>query len=168
VTVSSPVRCAARRPRGAGRRAHTLEHAQLVPQPVTEVFAFFAEARNLERITPPWLRFSLRTPGPISMRAGTLIEYELRLHRIPVRWLTVIHEWDEGRGFADHQVRGPYRRWHHQHKFEPVAGGTLVRDTVTYEMPFGPLGALAHTAFVRRDLEKIFDYRRDAVARILG
>lgn len=167
MTAPSPVRCAARC-LGAGQRAHTLERAQLVPRRVNEVFAFFAEARNLELITPPWLHFDLRTPEPISMRAGTFIEYGLRLHRIPVHWLTVIHEWDEGRGFADHQVRGPYRRWYHQHQFEPVAGGTLVRDTVTYEMPFGPLGALAHTAFVRRDLDEIFDYRGDAVARILG
>jgi ligand-binding SRPBCC domain-containing protein len=149
-------------------RSHTLERHQLVGRPVPDVFAFFAEAGNLERITPPWLSFKVVTPGRIRMEQGALIEYRLRLHGVPVRWLTVIHQWEAGRWFADHQVRGPYRRWEHRHDFEPVDDGTLVRDRVVYELPFGPLGALAHAAFVRRDLEKIFDYRRDAVSRLLG
>jgi len=132
------------------------------------VFGFFADAFNLEAITPPWLRFRVVTPGPIPMGPGTMVEYRLRLHRIPIRWLTRIEVWEPGARFVDVQIRGPYRAWHHTHSFEPREGGTLVRDTVRYDLPLGPLGRLAHGAFVRRDLERIFDFRREQVARRLG
>ena len=103
------------------------------------------------------------------MRAGALIEYRLKLHGISVRWLTRIDEWEPGRRFVDRQVSGPYGLWHHTHGFEPApGGGTIVRDRVVYRLPFGVLGALAHLAFVRRDLERIFDFRRDAVEGMLA
>ena len=141
---------------------------QLLPRPPDEAFAFFADAFNLEAITPPWLGFRVITPGPIEMSAGTLIEYRLRLHGVPVRWLTRIEEWEPPRRFVDVQVRGPYRHWRHTHSFEPAEdGGTVMRDEVRYALPLGRLGSLAGTLFVRRDLERIFDYRRDAVARAL-
>jgi ligand-binding SRPBCC domain-containing protein len=108
------------------------------------------------------------TADPIAMRPGTLIEYRLRLHRLPVNWLTRIESWLPGRRFEDRQLRGPYRLWHHTHTFEPYEGGTRVRDLVRYAMPLGPLGRLAHAAVVRRDLERIFDFRRDAVAAAFG
>jgi ligand-binding SRPBCC domain-containing protein len=149
-------------------RTHRLEREQLVPRPLAEVFAFFAQARNLERTTPPWLRFEVLTPEPIEMGAGALIEYRLRLHAVPLRWLTHIEEWQHERAFADCQVRGPYRLWHHRHEFAAHAGGTVVRDRVTYALPLGRLGDLAGTAVVRRELERIFDFRRDAVRRLLG
>ena len=148
--------------------AHRLEREQLVPRPVPEVFAFFSQAHNLERITPPWLRFEVLTPGSIAMAAGTLIEYRLRLHGVSLRWISRIEEWETDRGFVDRQVRGPYRLWHHRHEFVPHADGTVVRDRVRYALPLGRLGDLAHTAFVRRDLERIFDFRRAAVDRLLG
>jgi ligand-binding SRPBCC domain-containing protein len=146
----------------------TLTREQILPGDPDVVFAFFADAFNLEAITPPWLRFGVVTPGPIHMAAGTLIEYRLRLHGVPVRWLTRIETWEPGRRFTDVQVRGPYRAWHHTHSFERHADGTLVRDTVRYELPLGPLGRIAHAAFVRRDLERIFDFRHEEVARRLG
>jgi ligand-binding SRPBCC domain-containing protein len=149
-------------------RAHLLEREQLIERPPTEVFDFFAQARNLEAITPPWLGFAVLTPEPIAMAPGTLIEYRLRLHRVPLRWLTRIDAWEPGRLFVDRQVRGPYRLWHHRHEFEPHPRGTLVRDRVRYALPLGALGAAARLAFVRRDLERIFDYRRAAVARALS
>ena len=100
------------------------------------------------------------------MRAGTLIEYRLRLHRVPVRWLTRIEVWEPPERFVDVQVRGPYRSWHHEHLFTPAGDGTtLMRDRVDYELPLGPLGDLAHTLFVERDLRRIFDHRTDSVAR---
>ena len=134
-----------------------------------EVFAFYADARNLEAITPEWLHFRITTPQPIEMREGALIEYELKLHGLPISWLTRIDEWVPGERFVDRQLSGPYRLWHHTHTFEPDgAGGTLMRDRVRYALPLGPLGAVAHRAFVRRDLERIFDYRRDAVGAILA
>jgi ligand-binding SRPBCC domain-containing protein len=142
---------------------HVLTRQQQLPGSPDAVFEFYADAFNLEAITPPWLRFRVVTPGPIAMTAGTLIEYRLALHRLPIRWLTRIEVWEPGRRFVDVQVRGPYRLWHHTHSFEAADGGTRVRDSVRYELPFGPLGELAHRAFVRRDLERIFDYRVAAV-----
>lgn len=147
-------------------RARRLERAQHLPGTPEDVFAFFSDALNLERITPPWLRFEVLTPGPLRLREGTLLEYRLRLHGMPVRWLTRIEAWDPPHGFVDAQVSGPYRLWHHTHTFEPDGDGTLMRDTVRYALPFGPLGALAHAAFVRRDLARIFDFRRETVARL--
>jgi ligand-binding SRPBCC domain-containing protein len=135
-----------------------------LPLPPEEVFPFFGDALNLEAITPPWLGFRVVTPGPIEMAAGAGIEYRLRLHGIPIRWRTTIAVWDPPHRFVDVQLGGPYRMWHHTHDFEPAAdGGTLMRDTVRYALPFGPLGAAAHRLLVRRDLEAIFDYRREAV-----
>jgi ligand-binding SRPBCC domain-containing protein len=108
------------------------------------------------------------TPGPVHLGPGTAIEYRLRLHGIPIRWLTRIETWEPGARFVDVQVRGPYRVWRHTHSFESHADGTLVRDAVRYDLPLGPIGRLAHAAFVRRDLERIFDFRREEVARRLG
>ena len=134
-----------------------------------DAFAFFADARGLEAITPPWLALRVVTPGPIEMRPGALIDYRLRLHRIPVRWRTRIEAWEPCERFVDVQLEGPYRLWHHTHEFEADgAGATVIRDTVQYGLPLGPLGALAHNLFVRRDLERIFDFRRDALERLLG
>jgi hypothetical protein len=150
-------------------RVHVLERQQQISLPMEEAFAFYGNARNLERITPPWLGFAVTTPEPIEMGAGTLIEYRLRLHRVRVRWRTRIEVWEPPRRFVDVQVRGPYSLWEHTHTFEedgPEA--TLIRDRVRYSIPFGPLGDLAERLLVRRDLKQIFDYRRDAVARELG
>ena len=150
------------------RVAHVLERQQLLPRARGDVFAFFADAFNLEAITPPWLGFRVVTPGTIAMAPGTLIEYRLRLHGLRVDWLTRIEVWEPGRRFVDAQVRGPYRLWRHTHLFEDHPEGTLVRDRVSYEIPLGPLGELARLLFVRRDLDRIFDYRRLAVAEALG
>jgi ligand-binding SRPBCC domain-containing protein len=149
-------------------RTYRLERQQLVERPPAEVFDFFSRARNLEAITPAWLSFAVLTPEPIAMGAGTLIEYRLTLHRLPVRWLTRIEAWEPGRLFVDRQVRGPYRVWHHRHEFEPHPRGTIVRDRVNYALPLGVLGAAAHLAFVRRDLARIFDFRQTAVAQALS
>ncbi|HEX8052782.1 MAG TPA: SRPBCC family protein [Thermoleophilaceae bacterium] len=142
-----------------------LEREQHLPGEPDEVFPFFADALNLERITPPWLGFRVTTPGTIEMGPGTLIEYRLRLHRVPVRWLTRIEVWEPPERFVDTQVRGPYRVWRHEHRFAPApGGGALMRDRVDYELPLGPLGDLAHALIVRRDLARIFDHRHSAVA----
>ncbi len=147
-------------------RAHSLIREQTLPGTPAAVFAFFAEAANLEAITPPWLRFRVVTPSPIEMAVGTEIAYRLRLHGVPVRWRTRIEAFDPPHVFVDAQVSGPYRLWHHTHVFEPDGrGGTLMRDRVRYALPLGPLGAIAHFAFVRRDLRRIFDFRQQAVAR---
>ena len=159
---------AGRRARPESHRFQLLEREQVITRERAEVFGFFADALNLEALTPPLLRFSVLTPAPIEMGAGTLISYRMRLHGIPVRWLTRIEAWEPYRGFVDRQLRGPYRLWHHTHTFESVEGGTLMRDRVRYAIPLGPFGRAAEALFVRRDLETIFDFRRDAVSRLLG
>ena len=138
---------------------HRLEREQLLPVGPSEAFEFFADAVNLEAITPPWLRFRVETPTPIVMERGTLIAYRLRLRGLPLRWLTRIVAWEPGRRFEDLQLRGPYRHWHHTHSFAPHAGGTIMRDRIDYALPLGPLGGAAHALIVRRDLERIFDFR---------
>jgi len=147
---------------------HRLQREQLLPRRIDEVIAFFAEARNLERITPPWLVFRVLTPDPIEMRVGTLIDYRLRVHGIPLSWTTRIEQWDPGVGFVDRQIAGPYRLWHHRHTFHAQGAGTVVSDVVDYALPLGPLGELAHRLLVRRDLERIFAHRHAAAARELG
>ena len=149
-------------------RTHRLEREQRLDHPIDQVFEFFSRASNLEQITPAWLSFAVLTPEPIEMHVGALIEYRLRVHRVPLRWVSRIEEWEPGRGFADRQLRGPYRLWHHRHTFEPADGGTIVRDQVDYALPFGRLGELAHPLFVSRDIESIFEYRHQAVDRLLG
>ena len=148
-------------------RIYRLHREQLVARPVSEVFAFFSQARNLELITPPWLRFEVLTPGPIEMAPGALIDYRLRLRGVPLRWTSRIESWEADRGFVDRQLRGPYRLWHHRHDFTAHPAGTIVRDDVRYALPFGPLGRLAHALIVRRDLQRIFDHRREAVKNAL-
>lgn len=148
---------------------HELVREQLVPRPRSEVFSFFADAANLERITPAFLRFRILTPQPIPMRAGTRIEYQLSLFGVPFRWRTVISEWTPGERFVDEQERGPYARWHHTHTFEDApGGGTRMVDRVVYRVPFGPLGSLARRLFVQRTLEQIFEHRRAVIERLLG
>ena len=149
-------------------RVHRLQRRQRIDQPLETVFAFFAEAHNLERITPPWLRFELHEPGPARMGEGTLIYYRLRLHGIPLDWTSRIEEWTPGHSFVDRQLRGPYRLWRHRHTFSADGEGTIVGDEVEYALPLGPLGDLAHSLFVRRDLGRIFAYRRQAVSRLLA
>jgi hypothetical protein len=132
------------------------------------VFAFFSDAFNLERITPTFLHFHILTPPPIAMRAGTLIDYELRLYGVKFHWKTRIVAFDPPFSFEDEQEKGPYRRWHHRHDFEEVPGGTVMRDRVDYDLAFGPLGALARRLFVRQSVEKIFDHRNATIQEIFG
>jgi ligand-binding SRPBCC domain-containing protein len=148
--------------------AHELHREQFVARPLDEVFEFFSSAGNLELLTPSLMHFEIVTPGPIAMAPGTLIEYRLRVHGIPIRWISRIEEWEQGRRFVDRQLKGPYKLWHHTHEFEEMPGGTKVSDSVRYELPLGVLGELGGLPLVRRDLARIFDYRREAVQKLLG
>lgn len=142
-----------------------LSCAQWVPQPRETVFAFFADAFGLEALTPPWLNFHVLTPRPIEMAAGRLIDYRLKLHGVPLRWQSRIEVWEPPLRFVDAQVRGPYRRWHHEHRFEEVDGGTLCRDVVHYAVPGG---WLIDALLVRPDLQRIFAYRQAKLRELLA
>lgn len=134
----------------------TVEVRLFLPHPLETVFPFFADARNLETLTPPWLRFEIRTPLPIRMRQGTFIEYRLRLHGIRLRWQSEITVWEPPQRFVDEQRHGPYRHWIHEHTFTERNSGTEVRDFVRYSAPGGrPVDFL----FVRHDVRRIFEYR---------
>ncbi len=134
-----------------------LERALVVPGSLEDVFAFFSDPSNLEPITPPELRFAI-VEAPASLERGSLIRYRLRISGVPVRWLTEITEWNPPRGFADRQLRGPYRLWEHTHRFTEVPGGTEVYDHVRYRV-LG--GRLVERFLVRPKLERIFDYRTE-------
>ncbi|MEO8727205.1 MAG: SRPBCC family protein [Acidobacteriaceae bacterium] len=148
--------------------AFKLEREQWVPPPLDEVFAFFADARNLEVLTPPWLRFRIRTPEPIKMSSGTRIEYHINWHGVPLRWKTEIARWEPPFRFEDMQIKGPYRVWHHTHQFKSMMEGTQISDVVHYALPFGIVGRLVHAISVRRNLEQIFDYRRKKIRELFG
>jgi ligand-binding SRPBCC domain-containing protein len=142
-------------------RVFTFECEQQLPRPVGEVFEFFADARNLQAITPSWLDFVVLTPGTIEMRPGALIDYKLRVRGISLRWRTLIRDWEPPHRFVDEQLQGPYRQWIHEHTFAAHDGGTLARDRVLYAVPGG---ALVNALFVRRDVERIFAFRRERLA----
>jgi len=142
-----------------------LEARQWLPKPLEDVFPFFAEAGNLDALTPPWLHFRILTPLPIEMRPGAAIDYRLRLRGIPIRWRSEITEYDPPRRFVDVQRRGPYRHWRHEHVFTRVDDGTLVEDRVHYRV-WG--GALVNALLVRPDLERVFRYRQQQLDARLG
>jgi ligand-binding SRPBCC domain-containing protein len=136
-----------------------------LPRPRPEVFAYFADAGNLEALTPPWLHFRILTQMPVAMGAGAVLDYRLRLHGIPVGWRTEITAWEPPFRFVDEQRRGPYRLWVHEHTFEEIPGGTRVADRVRYSIPGGPL---VHRLLVARDLRAIFTYRSEVLLRRFG
>lgn len=145
-------------------RVHALSRTHELEGTPDDVFPFFADAFNLESITPPLLDFSLLTPAPIDLGPGTVIQYAMRLHGVPVNWVSAIQNWDPPHGFVDTQIRGPFRFWHHTHRFSTLPGNrTLMTDEVRYALPFQPLGELA-LPLVRRDLRMIFDYRAQVIA----
>ena len=148
------------------KAGHILSTSQQLPLDRQEVFAFFAEAGNLERLTPPELQFHIITPPPITMRLGTLIEYRLRLFGVPFRWLTRISHWDPPHAFRDEQLRGPYRTWVHTHRFYATDQGTRMEDEVRSRLPLFPVGELAYP-LVKQQLHRIFAFRRQAIAALL-
>ena len=140
-----------------------LERTQLVHRNLDETFAFFADPQNLEAITPPWLHFRI-IEAPDRLEHGSRLRYRLRLHGVPVGWLTEISAWHAPRSFTDRQLRGPYRLWEHTHRFTPVTAGTEIYDNVRYRVPGGPF---APTVTVRRLVGEIFDYRSTRLRELL-
>jgi ligand-binding SRPBCC domain-containing protein len=149
------------------RRTHrlVLERSQLVPARRDDVFSFFADPRNLPEITPPWIRFAVLHLEAVPLAAGITNEYRIRWLGLPLRWRSLIVEYEPPARFTDLQTSGPYRYWRHQHIFEERDGATLATDRVEYEMPFGVVGRLLHALVVTRQLRQIFDYRAEATER---
>ena len=144
---------------------YRLEREQWLPRPVDEVFSFFSRPENLQVITPPWLDFRM-VEAPQALSAGSLIRYRLRWRWVPIRWTTEISEWNAPHGFVDREISGPYALWNHEHWFSPLEGGTAMRDRVTYGLPFGWIGRAFHSLVVRRDVERIFDFRGETMRRL--
>lgn len=146
---------------------HVLTTEMVVKRSIVEVFEFFADATNLERITPPELNFSIVSKLPIHMSMGTTIDYRLSLFGFPIRWKTLIPVWSPPYQFTDIQTSGPYAQWIHQHLFEDLGGGTRIRDRVLYKLPFGRIGAIGHP-LIGMQLKRIFRYRLDAIREFFG
>ena len=156
-------------PRAArlGGGLHLLRAESRIERRIEDVFPFFAAAENLERITPPELRFRIATPSPVRVAEGALIDYRLRLNGIPFAWRTRITEWDPPRAFTDSQIRGPYHTWIHRHTFEADGESTKMVDEVRYRLPLWPLGEVA-LPIVSRQLRRIFTYRGEVIRELLG
>jgi ligand-binding SRPBCC domain-containing protein len=146
---------------------YILERTQTVPVAIQDAFGFFSDARNLEEITPSWLRFEV-LGAPDKLRYGSLIAYRLELFRVPIHWLTRIATWQPPRSFADEQISGPYPLWEHTHRFSPAVDGTEIYDHIRYRVPGGPLAPALQKPFVSRWLDQIFDYRAERLREILG
>ena len=147
------------------RAGWILKAEQWFPVPLEKVFEFFSDASNLETLTPPWVKFQILTPLPIEMRTGTLIDYRLRVHGLPLKWRSEISVWEPLSRFVDEQRQGPYRYWHHDHCFTREGEGTLVKDMVHYGVPGG---RLIHTLFVAPDLRRIFGFRQQKLREMFG
>jgi uncharacterized protein (TIGR01777 family) len=139
---------------------------QWVAAPIEDIFQFFSDAKNLETLTPDFLNFSIVSVSTPQVEQGTLINYLLKLHGIPIKWKTEILAWEPGKRFVDNQLQGPYALWYHEHRFMKLGSGTLIQDFVRYRVPFGMVGALAGGAYIRHDVQKIFNYRREKIDQL--
>src|SRR6476660_3536190 len=149
-------------------KTYTLSFEQQVARPRPEVFDFFSRAENLEVLTPPWLNFKILDVKPQPVQQGTLINYSLRVHGIPLRWTSEIVEWEPPHRFVDLQLRGPYKLWRHEHRFEARDGGTLIADTINLALPLGVLGRFAYKIKVRSDVQEIFAFREKKIRALFG
>ena len=141
---------------------HRLKTSVTVPMVIDKAFSFFADASNLEKITPPELCFHILTPQPIEVTEGTEIDYRLRLYGVPLNWRSRITNWSPPHRFVDEQIQGPYRLWVHIHRFHEQNGSTTIRDEVWYQLPLWPLGELAYP-LVAAQLRRIFCFRKQAI-----
>lgn len=146
---------------------HQLYRKLIIPQSIEKVFSFFEKAENLEKITPKNLNFNIMTPTPIKMEEGALIDYKIKISGIPMKWRTLIDLYRPPFEFRDIQQKGPYKKWEHHHKFSTVDNGTLMEDTVNYELPLGILGDFVHFIKVKKQINEIFDYRNRVILDLI-
>ncbi|MFZ5979645.1 MAG: SRPBCC family protein [Candidatus Zixiibacteriota bacterium] len=144
-------------------KTYIFERKTLIPQPPERVFPFFERPENLAEITPPSMGFEILTPPPVPMQIGTVIDYTVRALGVRLHWRTLITDYRPPYNFVDVQLKGPYKFWHHTHRFERHPEGTLMYDRVVYALPFGWLGRLIHALAVRRQLSAIFEFREKVI-----
>jgi len=149
-------------------KVYTFKKEQKISKNILEVFDFFSRPENLAIITPPKMKFQILTPSPIEMKEGALIDYTVRILGFPIRWRTLITKYDPPNMFVDQQLKGPYSIWHHTHTFTKISDNeTLIRDIVAYSIPFGLIGRIVHSLYIKKDLEKIFLYRKNKISDLL-
>lgn len=144
-----------------------LKRELFINKPLEEVFSFFSDAFNLNLVTPPWLQFEILTPRPIQMQIGSRIDYQLRLHKIPIKWKTEITLWEPPNSFVDSQIKGPYAVWNHEHRFVSQNGGTQMTDLIEFRSRGFIFEPIIHHLFVKKDVQRIFDYRKEKFKDIL-
>lgn len=149
-------------------KVYQLKRTQQLPFPINHVFSFFEDPKNLEKLTPHFLKFQTLTPTSVKMHTGAVIDYSLNVWALPIRWTTLITDYNPPYSFIDLQLKGPYSYWHHEHYFEAIGDQTLMKDCVTYALPFGLLGQFFHWLKIRSDLNKIFDYRSTEILKYLS
>ena len=149
-------------------KVYKIETSQYIKRSLAEVFDYFSRPENLAEITPSELNFRILTPQPLEMKQGTIIDYTIKLFKIPIHWRTLITVFEPPYRFVDEQIKGPYKLWHHTHIFKEITGGVEIHDSVSYSIPFGLLGRLLHAVWIRRDLERIFEHRKNVIDQIFS
>jgi ligand-binding SRPBCC domain-containing protein len=149
-------------------RTYIFEQETIIGNPLNEVFQFFSNAENLAKITPDNLKFQIKSPLPIKMEAGTLIDYQIKIYNIPFHWRTKITVWDPPVRFVDVQLTGPYKMWIHEHSFEELGGSTKMSDKIQYQVPGGLFAPLVHRLRVKKDVENIFKFREKIIKQIFS
>ena len=150
-------------------KVYTIKKEQIISRNILEVFDFFSKPENLSIITPPKMNFNILTPSPIEMKEGALIDYTVKILKFPIRWRTLITKYDPPSIFVDQQLKGPYSIWHHTHKFKKIDDNeTLIEDIIAYAVPFGFIGRIMHSIYIKRDLNKIFAYRAKKIKEIFN
>ena len=143
-----------------------LKRRQWLPYRLEDVFQFFSDAHNLEQITPPWLHFKILDQSTDQIGRGTVFDYKIRIRGLPIKWRSLITQWNKGSDFVDVQIKGPYRVWHHTHRFFEYRNGTWIEDEIYYKPPVIPFISILIDAFVNRDVRVIFDYRQKTIEKI--
>ena len=146
---------------------HEFKEKQFIDLPIEEVFNYFSNPSNLQKITPKYLNFKIKNNPPFIMKKGQLFEYRLRVRGIPITWISLISSYDPPYSFIDEQIKGPYSSWHHTHLFKEENGGTVIIDEVKYTLPLGLIGKIVNLIWVKKDLDKIFQYRQKIIEKTL-
>ena len=147
-------------------KVYKIKTKQVIKKPLSEVFGFFSRPENLSLITPPRLSFNILTPKPIDMKQGSIIDYTIKIFMFPIHWRTLITTYEHPYKFVDEQIKGPYTFWHHTHTFNETDSGVEIIDKVSYSIPFGILGRVLHSIWIKNDLKNIFEHRKVVIEKL--